>query len=149
MKNNKDLYDFSEYPKTHFLYDETNKKRVGVMKDETKSYPIQEFIGIRPKMYSIKTYVEKGMKEKSTSKGVKKCVASVDMRHEDYFKCLFGKTREEQKRKITQSLFKSIPHNVFTISQTKNSLVCYDNKCYAIDNINSLSYGHYKIKQIN
>ena len=28
MKNNKDLYDFSEYPKTHFLYDETNKKRV-------------------------------------------------------------------------------------------------------------------------
>ena len=26
MKNNKDLYlDFSEYPKTHFLYDETYK----------------------------------------------------------------------------------------------------------------------------
>ena len=87
MKNNKDLYDFSEYPKTHFLYDETNEKRVGVMKDETKSYPIQEFIGIRPKMYSIRTYVEKEieedtpegiktyikkeMKEKSASKGVK------------------------------------------------------------------------------
>ena len=41
------------------------------MKDETKSYPIQEFIGIPPKMYSIETYVEKEMKEKSTSKGVK------------------------------------------------------------------------------
>ena len=79
------------------------------MKDETKSYPIQEFIGMRPKMYSIKTYVEKEieedtpegvktyikkeMKEKSTSKG-EKIVASVDMRHEYYFKCLFGRTRE-------------------------------------------------------
>ena len=57
------------------------------------------------------------------------------MRHEEYFKCLFGKTREEQKQQITQSLFKSIRHNVSTISQTKNSLVCYDNKFYAIDNI--------------
>ena len=71
------------------------------------------------------------------------------MRHEYYFKCLFGKTREEQKQQITQSLFKSIHHNVFTISQTKNSLVSYDNKFYAIDNKYSLSYGHFKIKQIN
>ena len=70
-KNNKDLYDFSEYPKTHFLYDETNKKRVGVMKDETRSYSIQEFIGIHPKMYSVKTYVKNEIKEKSTPKGVK------------------------------------------------------------------------------
>ena len=71
------------------------------------------------------------------------------MIHEAYFKCLFGKPREEQKQQITQSLFKSVHHNVFTISQTKNYLVCYDNKFYALDNINSLSYGHYKIKQIN
>ena len=61
------------------------------------------------------------------------------MRHEDYFKCLYGKTREEQKQKITQSLFKSIRHNVFTISQTKNHLVCYDNNFFAFNNINSFS----------
>ena len=71
------------------------------------------------------------------------------MRQEGYFKCVFGKTGEEQKQQITQSLFKSIHHNVYTISQTKNSLVCYDNKFYSLVNINSLSYGHYKIKQIN
>ena len=40
------------------------------MKDETKSYSIQEYIGIRPKMYSIKTYTKNEIKEKSTSKGV-------------------------------------------------------------------------------
>ena len=41
------------------------------MKDETKSHPIQEFIGIRPKMYSIRPFVKNEIKEKSTSKGVK------------------------------------------------------------------------------
>ena len=58
MKNNKDLYDFSEYPKTHFLYDETNKMRVGVMKDETKSYPIQEFIGT-PRCIQLKPMLKR------------------------------------------------------------------------------------------
>ena len=40
------------------------------MKDETKSYPMQEFIGIRPRMYSIETYVEKEIEE-DTPEGVK------------------------------------------------------------------------------
>ena len=33
ITNNKDLYDFSEYPKTHFLYDEPKKKRVRILKN--------------------------------------------------------------------------------------------------------------------
>ena len=41
------------------------------------------------------------------------------MRHEDYFKCLFGKIREEQKQQITQSLFKSIHHNVSQFHKQK------------------------------
>ena len=99
MKNNKDLYDFSGYPKTHFYMMKQIKKRVGVMKDETKSYPIQEFIGLRPKLYSFKTYVKNEKKEKNTSKGVKKCVASVDMIHEDYFKCFLVKPEKKKNNK--------------------------------------------------
>ena len=41
-KNNKDLSDFPSIQKD-ILYDETNKERVRIMKDETKSNPMQEF----------------------------------------------------------------------------------------------------------
>ena len=65
MKNKKDLYDFSEYPKTHFYMMKQIKSGLEFIKDETKSYPIQEFIGIRPKMYLTKTYVETEIEENS------------------------------------------------------------------------------------
>ena len=41
------------------------------MKDETKSNPMQEFIGTRPKIYSIKTYVKNEIKEKTNQRGLK------------------------------------------------------------------------------
>jgi hypothetical protein len=49
MSDNKDLYDFSEYPKNHSLYDETNKKVIGKFKCETNGKIISEFVGIRSK----------------------------------------------------------------------------------------------------
>lgn len=57
-------FDFSDYPTDHFLYDSTNKKFLGKMKDETMSVPMTEFVGLRPKMYSL-TY---GPSEKRTAK---------------------------------------------------------------------------------
>ena len=50
----------------HILYDETNKKRVRIMKYETKSNPMQEFIGMRPNIYSIKSYVKNEKKKEKT-----------------------------------------------------------------------------------
>lgn len=57
--------DFSDYPSDHFLYDNTNKKVLGKMKDQTMSEPMTEFVGLRPKMYSF-TY---GPNKKRTAKG--------------------------------------------------------------------------------
>ena len=34
FKNNKEQYDFSEYPKDHECYDASNKKKIGKFKDE-------------------------------------------------------------------------------------------------------------------
>lgn len=45
-------FDFSDYPKEHPLYDETNIKLAGKFKDD-KSTIIKEFCGIRAKMYSM------------------------------------------------------------------------------------------------
>ena len=45
MAEMKDEYDFSDYPKEHFLHDEANKKVIGKFKDECASIPISEYIG--------------------------------------------------------------------------------------------------------
>ena len=63
-----DLFDTSEYAQDHPLYSLTNKKVLGKMKDETHGISIQEFVGLRPKMYSI-LYTENDKPvEKKTAK---------------------------------------------------------------------------------
>ena len=46
-------YDFSEYPKAHPRYDEAYKNVIGKMKEECAGTPIAEYIGLRPKLYSV------------------------------------------------------------------------------------------------
>ena len=63
------LYDTSNYPKDHLLYNDRNKKALGKMKDECGGEEvINEVIAVRSKMYSVdvsKKNIRKG-------KGVKK-----------------------------------------------------------------------------
>ena len=54
MSENVILYDFSEYPKDHFLFNNENKKIIGKFKDEAGSKPIIEFVGLRSKLYLTK-----------------------------------------------------------------------------------------------
>ena len=53
MTEMKDEYDFSDNPRDSPLYDDTNKKVLGKFKDECAGVPIAEYIGLRPKLYSI------------------------------------------------------------------------------------------------
>ena len=46
-------YDTSNYPQDHPLHSEVNKTVLGKMKDECAGRPIAEYVGLRPKMYSI------------------------------------------------------------------------------------------------
>ena len=50
----KDLFDFSNYSKDSKFFDETNKKVIGKMKDEYDGVIIDQFFGLKSKMYSIK-----------------------------------------------------------------------------------------------
>ncbi|KAF4530429.1 hypothetical protein B566_EDAN015260 [Ephemera danica] len=59
--------DTSDYPKNHHLHSETNKKVLGMFKDEANAEIVTEFAGLRAKMYSI-VYV--GVVKKK-AKGVK------------------------------------------------------------------------------
>ena len=49
----KDLFDFSNYSKDSKFFNETNKKVIGKMKDEFGGVIVDEFVGLRSKMYSI------------------------------------------------------------------------------------------------
>lgn len=60
-----DKFDTSDYPIQHKAFSH-NKKVVGKMKDEMASIPITEFIGLKAKMYSLKTSTS----QKKTAKGV-------------------------------------------------------------------------------
>ena len=49
----KNLFDFSDYPLDSKFFDPVNKKVIGKMKDEFKGKIISEFIGLKSKMYSL------------------------------------------------------------------------------------------------
>ena len=43
----KDLFDFSEYSKDSIYFDESNRKKLGKMKDECNGNKIDEFVGLK------------------------------------------------------------------------------------------------------
>ena len=67
----KEYFDFSDYPKNHPLYDETNKKVIGKFKDELKGGIMTQLVALKPKQYAYRTEDDE---ENKKSKGVKKNV---------------------------------------------------------------------------
>ena len=48
------MFDFSNFPKDSKFFDETNKKVIGNMKDESEGKMIGEFVALKSKMYTMK-----------------------------------------------------------------------------------------------
>ena len=48
------MFDFGNYSKDSKLFNETNKKVIGKMKDESGGVIVNEFVGLKSKMYSMK-----------------------------------------------------------------------------------------------
>ena len=90
----KHLFDFSGYEKEIPFYNGENKKVIGKMKDELNETIIKEFVGLRAKMYSMKTKKE----EMKKAKGMKNNVVKKDINHQDYVDCLF------EERKFTHTM---------------------------------------------
>ena len=51
FSNNKEMFDLSNYSTKSKYYDNSNKLVVGKMKDKTADVSIEEFVGLKPKMY--------------------------------------------------------------------------------------------------
>ena len=137
----KDRFDTSSYPSNHpsGIFSGFNKKVLGMFKDEVNGDIIDEFVGLRAKLYSYKMFEGK---ESKKCKGIKKSVVKKSITHEDYKTCLL--TGNEQLRK--QNIIRSYKHDVYTEEVNKVALSASDDKRYILeDGINTLALGHYKI----
>lgn len=147
----KDKFDFSNFPKDHPLYDETNKKVGGMMKSETAHIPIYEFCGIRSKMNSIKTLTPfskdgKMVDKVCTGKGIWKKILN-DLRHEDYKRCIFHEEKPENMVQRARMYNLQSKNHVVHLTQTdKITLSTHDDKRYLLkDGVTQLPFGHYKL----
>ena len=81
---------------------------------------MQEFVGLRPKMYSL---LEADGHEKKAAKGISKRVID-HLRHEEYRQVLY----EENSTTVTMQQIRSMKHDVFIVSCRKTGLSPYDDK---------------------
>ena len=106
--DDKNLFDFSDYPLDSKFFDPTNKKVIGKMKDEFKGRKINGFIGLKSKVYSL---ISVDDEEVTKAKGVNKKI-----RHKEFVDVLFNKKviRHSMKR-IQSKLHKTGTYDVCKI----------------------------------
>ena len=127
----KDLFDFSNYSKDSKFFDNAKKKVIGKMKDEFGGVVIVEFIGLKPKMYSIKKI---DGKEHNTAKGV-----NIATEFDKFKYVLFNKKIIRHKMKGIQAK----KHKMETYGIDKIPLSCFDDIRYVLDDqIHRLAYFH-------
>ena len=95
FSSDKEMFDFSNYSTKSKYYDNSNKIVIGKMKDETGGVAIEEFLGLKPKMYSILVDNNELKKAKGVNKNV---VATIS--HNEYKDVLLNKkyTRHSMNR---------------------------------------------------
>jgi hypothetical protein len=138
MLEDAELFDTSEYAKDHPLHSIINKKVLCKMKDETHDIPIQKFMGLRPKLYSILYTKNNNLVEKKTATGVNKLVAKKYIRHDNYKTCLFDKNQT----KGSMNQIRSYGHEIYSIKLNKIALSPYEDKRFILeDGVNTLAQG--------
>jgi len=144
MRQDLDRYDTSNYPRDHPLYSTTNEKILGKFKDELKGFRGLEFVGLRPKLYSL--LAESSIDPKMAVKGVKKSYVEKHVTHELFKNTLFSKKPENAEF----IRFHSKSHKVTSVKQKKVGLSAFDDKRYILDDgISSLAYGHKRIRELS
>ena len=136
MADHPSLYDTSDFPEDHPLHSKVNKKVLGKMKDECAGHPIAEYVGLRPKMYSILEASGVCIKK---AKGVKKNVVKKHIRHEQYREALFSK----KTFRHGMDVLRSEKHHIYGQHLNKVSLSPFDSKRWIAENgVDTLAYGH-------
>ena len=131
-----ELLDSSNFDKSHPLYTEQYKARLGCVKDESEGYSYLEWVLLRPKAYSMLCVDGKGSKKRA--KGVKRANVR-ELGHEDYVSAF----RDQRILNLEQRRITSNRHHVETVTYNKISLNFYEDKRYWYSLNKSIPFGHY------
>ena len=112
----KDLFDFSSYSKDSKFFNETNKNVIGKMKDGFGGVSVNEFVGLKSKMYSMRKI---DGKECNTAKGV-----SIATEYNKFKDVLFN----EKIIRLNMKKIQSKKHKLGIYKIDKTSLSCFDDK---------------------
>ena len=95
-------FDTSDYPEKHpsGIRTGVNKKVIGKFKDEVAGRQITHFVGLRPKLYSLKVEGGGDARETRKCKGIKKNVIKHEITFEDYKQCLFSAEKQMRAMNI-------------------------------------------------
>lgn len=138
IKSDAEKFDFSNYPKNHFLFSEKNKKVPGKWADETGGIPISRFVGLRSKLYAV----EFGGCVKKRCKGVKRSVLEHEVHFKDYLGCLHNR----RPVFVEQNIITVKHQRIYTVNMRKIALAHDDKKRVILsDGIDTLPVGHYKL----
>ena len=122
---NKEMFNSSNYSSKSKYYDDSNKLVIGKMKDETGVVAIEEFVGLKPKMYS---FLVDDKSEHKKAKGMNRSVVTAI--HNEYKDVLLNNrcVRHSMKR------IRSKGHRREAYEINKISLPCFDDKIYIQNN---------------
>ena len=138
-------FDFSNFPPSHPLYSTKNKAVPGFMKVEYGPRVMEEFCGLRSKLYGIRFRREEEEEEVAVkkAKGVKRSVVEKEVSFQDYLDCLVSPSKKICR---TQTQILSLRQRLYTVKQNKVALSGQDDKRYLLpDQISTLAWGHKRI----
>ena len=147
IKNDTEVFDFSNLPSDHRCFNISKKMISGLMKDEMQGELLYQCIALRPKMYSMLSYSDKINIKRA--KGVLRNIVRQKIDHNDYKCSLF------QSEKYYHSGFTILHknHDLFTANINKVSLCPYNDKLYISktdeNEFECYSFGHYKIQSLH
>ena len=126
----KHLFDFSNYPEDSNFFDETNKKVICKMKDAFEGKIVDEFVGLKSKMHSMKSI---DRKESNTAKGV-----NIEIEFNEFEDTLFNK--KEIRHKMGRIQVKK--HKMEKGEINRKSLSVDVKRFVLNDGIHTLEYFH-------
>ena len=116
------MFDFSNYSTNSKYYDNSKELVIGKMKNKTAGVAIEEFVGLKSKMYS---YLVNDNSEHKEAKGMNRnAVATIS--HNEYKDVLLNK----KCLRHSMNRIQSKDHKTGTYEINKISLSCFDDKIY-------------------
>ena len=136
------LFDFSNFKRDNLLFSDKNRKALLYFKDENPTDFIQEFVGLRSKLYAIKTVNNKNeLKCKGYNRNFRDSILS--------FKSYKICHKSLNSYRCPLLSIRGFDHQLYTIFQNKVVLNNFDSKVYLCNcNIHTYPYGSNELKSI-